>query len=478
MASRSFQTLFLRAREHFDANGRHVFLTLSTLVCFQLVILGPQTGSSPSGDQSQQAALESVPRQLEALRPALERAEQQARETLAPAVDQMLVDLGQDLGRLQAALELAGSMSSENPDTPTTLAVEPPTELPLGLDADTFDLLVRSPNRYATLTVLEPIVQDNVLAPRFAALDRAWKERALPELEADIEATSATLSRLRTQLPEPRAAWEDLIGGVAGLRRFARELDLSPPERAYWWASPEGSPELSLGLRPEISEQLRQPRALDEWNGLLSRTLANHGTLLSAVEEIVARDMATRQRAAERRNRQGGALAAIGIDLDSLAGLWPLVLGLVLGASQLRRDQRRRELALATHFLVSHGGPRSLVRWCLLQLSASRDAGARLASLHNRLRNRTLLGLCAAWGWIALTGWLTYGFPFAPARWWPAAAGALVILAVGTSSLSLSGRLLELLGIGSGDDGLLPEDDLALPDPDRREQELTGLELR
>lgn len=478
MASRSFQTLFLRAQERFDHNGRHVFLTLVALLLIQILILAPHGSLDPGPASSSSARLDSLPADLASVRGDLEGSSDAARRSLAPALDRLVVELEQDLTQLQAVLGLATRLGKEAEEDSSEAAVEPPAELPFGLDADTFDLLSRSANRYAALTVLEPIVETSLLAPRFAELDRMWKEEALPPLEAEIESASAALSRQRARLPEPQRVWEDVIGGVAGLRRAARSLTFSPPERAYWWASPESSPELTLGLWPATAEELRQPRALDEWDVQLARVLSSHGALASAIDEAVATQRVAAGQAAERRDRLGGALAAVGIELETLARYWPLVLALVIAAAIVRRDQRRRELALATRMLVQHGGPRSLTRWCLLQLSAGGDPDASLPALAGRLRWRALGGLLAGWGWIALAAWLTYAQPFDLLRWWPALAGALLLLTATAGTLALAGRLLELTGADLWPDEEPPQQGLALPDPEQREQELTGLELR
>ncbi len=477
MASRSFQTLFLRAQERFDRNGRHVLVTFVFLLLVQILVLAPFAGLDPGATSPSDDRLEALPAELAAVRSDLEEASEAARRALAPALERLTVELEQDLAQLQAVLGLAtrmGLAASEESAEP----IAPPDDLPFGLDADTFDLLSRSPNRYAALTVLEPIVEDDLLAPRFAELDRVWNDEALPPLEAEIEAASAALSRLRGRQPEPRRIWEDVVGGVAGLRRAARDLGFSPPERAYWWASPESDLQLALGLWPATAEELRRPRALDEWDVQLARVLSSHGSLASAIDDSLAARREAAGRAAERRGRLGGALAAVGIEIEALARYWPLVLALGLSAAIVRRDQRRRELALATRMLVRHGGPPSLVRWCLLQISAGAEPEAAPSTLASRFRWRALGGLVIGWGWIALASWLAYPLPFDLLQWWPALAGALLLLLGTSGSLSLAGRLLELTGADLWPDEEPPDPGLALPDPEQRGQELTGLELR
>lgn len=496
MASRSFLSLFLQTREHLEASERAHRFTVVALLLVQLALLWPFTAATRLEEQlrDETRALETSLATLEGFSERLEESHERAREAFSPALEALVEDLRLDFMELEAALVEVRTTTADavitdatgtdadsgtDPDTNTDGSASQDEGEPFEEPADDSETVgnpwldrlkiptVReAENRYSLLTALEPLVDEHLLAPRFADLNRVWSDQVRSPFAEEVEVGLNQLSALRTRHGKPASTWDDLIASVTGLRRAVLALEVAPPERAYWWASPEDAPELQLGLDPSTAEELENPRVLDELRVLVNRALEHH-------EELEQSLRGARQRLEETSPAGNGAVGNgrfVGIDLRSLLLIWPLLLGLLLALMIWQRSRCLRQLGLLTTLMVEHGAPPNLNRWFLAEMRGSitpagpQDPVARSCLLHGL---GTLLG---GWLWIGLAtlqidssidlmsslrGLSTNG---------PALAGAGALLLAVLHRLYWNGRLIDLLsedfsepvperGTEEGDDG-------------------------
>ncbi len=456
MASRAFHDLLLHSRENLSRNGRGTFMMAVSLLVFHLLVITPfaDAGRRKVDAAADRQRLASVGPGLESIGARLETAQGASMAALRPALEELTEQLALDFARLEAsrwrwqeerALEAGGEDPGDSGEPGGTapvagleMASPPRGTVPLDIDEGRRRAFAQAPNRYALLSLLEPLVEAEILAPRLAALERAWKTDALPPLISDLEAVGGEISQLRNQFPEAETSWDPLSAALAELTRQAQAWSPQVPKTPFWWASAESEPRLALGLGDHRESLRRPPRLAD----------------LEATQQQVRERLRNVYRTWERRQAEIPAADAtdggfLGLDLDGLSPLFPLALGLLLAAAGWRRSRLLVELAKAVQAAVQQGSPAQLKAWFGGQVAPAQPSTASLERLAGSAQLRLWPWLLMSWGWIALAGYQLYGQPTAEWRpWLPALVGAgLVLLATVHRSFVLR-KAFALLGDG------------------------------
>ena len=457
MASRSFHDLLLRARDDLATSGRRSHGLVVALLIVHLAVVAPFADADRrrAARESERQRLAEVGPAIDQLTTRLEGLGGQVLAAVEPALDRLPETLAGDLERLEATRwQLQERDRTSDPLAETTaadpaLAVARPARgvAPLTLEAAELEQIRRAENRYALLTVLEPIVERAILEPRFAEVERRWQNNALPTLEAAVETANGVLPRLRERFPEGASEWEALTQSLAELRRVGRELEIDAPTRPYWWASEETSETFGLIVAPATAELLRSPLALDQ----LATAATEVRDRMAGVQGV----WRARLERTERGERDlGSALSALGIDLTGFAPLFPLSLGLLLAVVLLRRGLRLRQLAVATRHAVDHGAPDALRGWCLAELSGSTRTPAPPSQAERRAQLRCLGALALGWLWLAAAGYQLHGAPTGGSPdWLPTLLGGGAVLVAALARLSTAQSVAQLLAEpGPGED--------------------------
>lgn len=415
MASQSLEALFLRTRDQYAASGRRAHLAVLALLLIHLVMVTPwvERQLARSSDEAEQQRFGALP-EIAVLGSALQEVTGQARSTLEPALEQLAEDLAGDLARLDATVRrlaaAADDGGSEAESSPELRAAEiDPRDLPFKIqDAERLAAIRdavadgapgSSGSRYGLLAALDPVVEEEIAQPRFGEIQRAWKAGVLPEVEARLGTAAGALPGLRLRFPEAKTEWGALEGALSGLRATLRDVEIEPPSEPFWWASPETARQLEIGIPPATAEKIRHPLALDELLTAAEQTRARYDELSERLERERERTLAASE--ARSRTDQGfaGLLAELGVDLGAVVTLFPLLLGIVLAAVLVRRNQQLRDLGVATRLTIEEGGSLALRDWCLAQL-AGRLSDERTADEAWRAgwsRALGVLGLAFAW---------------------------------------------------------------------------------
>ncbi len=408
MASRSFHSLLLRARDNFAGSSHWAYLTVLALALTHVLAITPFIAGSrlESETSLQRTRLAAVESSLGELRGALEAVRQETSSMVAPALERLIEDLGADLARLDAtrrqiaaraaaeAAEAGGAEDSEAGAEATGAATPPPEEL----DSTAQAFVLNDPDRIADLrdartpdellAALAPLVEGLITGPCFFDLERAWKDDALPRLEARLDTAASALPRLRSRFPEARSRWQSLAGSLTALSRKARELRFEPPAQPYWWARAANG-EIELGLTAAIADEIRRPRLIAELEAAADRSVESYSEIVGRVAQ------------AKRELGEPAAGALPWLDLTAVA-MFPLLVGLALGGVMTWRSQRLRELGFTTRLAIEHGGPAALRRWFRSQAQWSTAAGTSAASAWRACVAQTLLSYFLAMSWIAL----------------------------------------------------------------------------
>ena len=431
MASRAFHDLLLHCQDNLSRNGRGTFMAVVGLLLFHLLVITPfaDAGRRKVDAAADRQRLATVGPDLAAIEERLEAAREASLAAFRPALDDFTEQLALDFARLEASRwrwQQEGEEGSPGGDDPdgtalgASLEMAPPPRgtVPLDIDETRRLALAEAPNRYALLSLLEPLVDEEIVAPRWAALERAWRAEALPPLISGLDAAGAEISQLRGQFPEAEAAWDPLSVALTELSRQAQAWSPELPATPFWWASPESAPQLSLGLG-DLEDRLRRPPGLAK---------------LAVSQQQVVERLHTVHRAWERRQADippadAASSGFLGLDLDGLSPLFPLALGLLLAAAGWRRSRLLADLAKAVQVAIQHGSPPQLAAWFGGQAAPGQPLTAPLGRLAGSASGRLWLAGLLAWGWIGLAGHQLYGPPTADWRpWLPALAGAGLVL--------------------------------------------------
>lgn len=485
MASRAFHDLLLQSHDNLLRNGRGSFCALLALLLFHVAVIAP---FADAGRRKAEAAADR--QRLATVGPALDEAEHRLGKVFEAALkpieddlDAFSENLALDLRRLEASrwqwqqsrlqgtddgdgAEATAGSADDALDASLQMTEAPRGAVPWPIAEDRRAELAEAPNRYALLSLLEPLVDETILGPRRQALEQAWKTSTLPSLQAGVDEMGGEVSRLRARFPEAATSWDALAAALNELARAAEQWQPQTPSQPYWWASAESEPRLSLGLG-EFEESLKRPANLDQ--------------LVTIQDQVIDRLAAVR-RAWQRRQAEIPAADAtpigfLGLDLDGLTPLFPLVLGLLLAAALWRRTRLQDALATATAHAIAHGSPAQLAQWFGTVVAAAGPASPSveelpLSQLLRTARRRLLGQLLLAGVWLAATGYQLYGVPTSDWQpWTPACAGIGLVLLAGIHRWLSLGRSFGRLSVDTeahpGADEPTPQiaeaDDLAEP---------------
>lgn len=427
MASRSFHALFLRAHDALERTGRRSHAVIVVLLLVHLLWIVPHAGKGvrQAEEAAERQRLEQLSGRLDELSQAFQQGTAGALEEFRPALDLLVGGLEDDFTRLQAARweiqrNTSGDAASEILADPA-LRVEPPAAgvVPFELSPETIDRIRRATNRYGLLSVLEPVIDERVVGPRFSELQRNWQRDTKPRIQAELEAVAGVIPQWRGRFPEGKASWDGLSSTLGDLQATVA-LEFQPPDAPYWWASPETSPVLRVDLAPSIAQDLLEPQILSDL-GLRLEEAQRHLAALSSASAAQLQALGN----AESRDGYGQWLTGLGLDPRDSAPLFTPLVGLLVGIVLLRRGHRIRRLTVVGRLAMDHGGSDDLRTLILTELSGSSDLTLSTAAAERRAQARVFGALLLTWGWLALAGYQLHGPPEQGSpHWFATLAGA------------------------------------------------------
>ncbi|MCP4658487.1 MAG: hypothetical protein GY856_24000 [bacterium] len=480
MASQSLQALFLRVRDQYERSSRFSGLAVVALLFFHVTVVAPfvELSRRQAAASSQFERLRRIEAETNALRPAIAKLGDHAREAMEPALGQLIEGLRGDLLRLAAtrralrdliaerdatAGDRADSSSQDDGDAAEPSPEEDPLAGVLPFEVDDPDRSVaigEAETREELLAALDPLVDEAIVRPRFATLNQLWTATVLPQVEAGLDGVAAEIPQLHGRFPEADAEWDELANALGGFRRAARDLVFKPPERPHWWAPAPGEEELAPRPQPAVEEQLREPLVLDE--------LAVTGDRALTRFEALAERMARHREALPSPQQDAAGLSAVldrlGLSRQMVAGLFPLILGVLLAGLVVAHTRRLDELGWMIHLLLAAGEPPGLRTWFLIRQQWGLGTGT------GRIWRRVLVRGVPALAWVVVAGAQLAGVEgFAKHRVLAAtAAGAAVLTIALVRELTVSRSTLAFVFLVDED----PAPDFAPPAADGNDDEV------
>lgn len=274
----------------------------------------------------------------------------------------------------------------------------------------------------------------DIVEAAYARAEREWRQRIRPAYLRALAASTASARRVAAQAPEAAAQIASLLNaaadGMAEQRAVLEAIEISHDhvvEEALgsdWWHTVQGKGAFADAVAQSVAEQMD---AIIETARAPSEAL---GTTLALQEELRAtlerRQEELEQQFSEQQKQLGslsGTAGVVPVDLASFIGLFPLVLGLVLGFMLWRVGQARQQGALAAADLARAApDDPATTAWLARRVLGGGDALTPLLV--------TVALAAGALLWIGLAGWQIAHSPGDPplAAWTSAGLGALAVL--------------------------------------------------
>jgi hypothetical protein len=222
-------------------------------------------------------------------------------------------------------------------------------------------LVAGEPGAEAQLTTY---ARENIVAAAYSRAQREWSERIRPaylDALAAIELqTRQSAENAPASLAETAAALRQTVADVAAARETVEAIEITSDASVDaalgtdWWRTVEGKGAFADAVADSINERMRSiaetaesPSVAIRKSVALQEELRN--TLRSRQEELESQFAEQRKQLASL----SGAAGVVPIDLASFIGLFPLVVGLVLGFMLVRVGETRRQGALAATDLAN-----------------------------------------------------------------------------------------------------------------------------
>lgn len=214
----------------------------------------------------------------------------------------------------------------------------------------------REPDAPAQLTAY---AKQMIVDPAYERAQRNWDRNIRPPYLAALDSAAAAARKAAAALPENSEALESAAAAMEVERAAVSTLVISPDQRldetfeSDWWGTTGGKTVFADAIVSTISEQLTGDELLGQPFAAVGDALNRQQAVRTSLLE--KRDALEQQFTEQRKQLAAlaGASAVVPIDLRSFIGLFPLVLGLVLGFAMLRVGQARREAAQALEDLAS-----------------------------------------------------------------------------------------------------------------------------
>jgi len=382
----------------------------------------------------------------------------------APPPDPMALSEMQQMQMPQANLPLMQQMQAPLPNSPPMQQMAPIQQMapdapldpaaypPLG----SAGRIVVSPELQKILDALaagEPAWEEliayarrDIVEAAYARAEREWGRRIRPAYLRALAASTESARRVAGQAPEAaaqtaaalQAAADTMSEQRAVLEAIVLRHDHVVDEAlgTDWWRTVEGKGAFADAVAQSVAEQMDAVmQAAQAPSETIRAALALQEELRDALRR---RQEELAQQFAEQRAQLAslsGTAGMVPVDLASFIGLYPLVLGLVLGLMLWRAGQARHQGALAAADLAR---------------AAPEDVDTRVWLARRVLGGNAFAALLVTGGlaigallWIALAAWQLAGSPGDPplAPWISGTLAALVVLGAAGWDVAAIGRL-------------------------------------
>ena len=190
----------------------------------------------------------------------------------------------------------------------------------------------RANNGRALRTALLPIVERDVIQPRFAEVQKSWRER-LPGLRRKAETAKERFVQLAAQFPDV-PHWGSLTTEIDTYLAALEKVAFAPPNDPEWWHSVVGKDDAVLEMKTVAVELISTP-SLRSATKSLKKLLSERKRLVVALD---AKLTELRRQFEQQKDRLSDLIAPIkgvALELSVVVGNFPIILALLLALATI-----------------------------------------------------------------------------------------------------------------------------------------------
>lgn len=319
--------------------------------------------------------------EIERLKTAGERASARLDTLLKGVTDEMIGDFAELRGQVERAVQ--GQLPEATPPSIASFAapsVQQMQQMPLGGQMEgrgtNLNMLANMPEPSITAPELRSILEGvsagepdayerltayarrTIVEAAYARAQNTWNAQIRPAYMAALDAAEKGARRAAENAPasvsETANALRSVADELAAKRATLEAIKISHDNTVDgalgtdWWRTIEGKGAFADAVAESIAGQMREiANTAAAPSAAIQKTLELQQRLR---DSLIAQQHLLEEQFTEQRKQLAtlsGATGAVPIDLASFIGLFPLVLGLVLGLMMLRCGEARRQAALA-----------------------------------------------------------------------------------------------------------------------------------
>lgn len=191
-------------------------------------------------------------------------------------------------------------------------------------------------------TILRPIIEREIIEPRFARVNAVWGSRQ-PELAEGAGRIRQRFAELAAEFPET-PLWSEMSAEAASYRAALDNVVFGPPpDDPDWWHTVVGKDAAVLQMK-EVDVGLLSPESFTTASTALQGWLDDRDVLIADLDGQLAELEAQFDQQQQRLAGLIAPISGVALDLSIVVGDFPLALAVLLGMAMIWPERRYREL--------------------------------------------------------------------------------------------------------------------------------------
>jgi hypothetical protein len=379
------KSMFTRARDQYEAAVRlsavlvFVCLLFHTVNFNQFVRLNRQLARA----EAERDRLNALLQEVASLTAELQQTEQDTVQTLEQMLDEAQSRLVNDFTALDAAIAeiqtpatadftITGLQGLLESDLSTNIAIQSAPSQPLivspsfEFDENTRQAILKAQNIDELRQVILPVIEAQIIRPRFEELNAYWAEQAAPQLVETCNAALVAIDEKAASFPEGAELWEQARANLKETIQVVSEFQFQPADDPDWWTTVAGKRAMMGEILQAASDQLSAVSGatpIAELNRRIASIVTEQENIASALKQELDKIEQSFKDQQSRLATLGKPFEFISLDLAFVVSMFPLLLGIILASVTVWPAYRLRELAWSVDLMVDRTKDKALQDW-------------------------------------------------------------------------------------------------------------------
>lgn len=415
------KSMFLRARDHYESAIRWSFIIIVICIALHLLTFSQfvRFGKQLSHVQAEMDVFSGFKTNVDEVDAQLRQLEKTLTSDLDGRINTLLQELITDFEVLsQEVAQLRGEAVEAT--SPPPFFQGPVNETPattFHLDERTVTQLQQAVSRQDLQNVVRPIIETQILQPRFDELNAAWKNDILPRITRQANTLNTYLQSHLPPLPEYTTTWEQIRTSVSQAVVVATDARFQLPTNRDWWASVAGKEVVLTDIQNTVLAQVKQTIAEETMTALqqqIEQALDQQKTLEQTLKTTLQRIADTFSKQQAQLTKLGKPFEFFSFDITSLVSKFPFLLGIILAGVTIWPAYRLWEMAWTADLLAKHGQEPLPLEWLWGHLCTALPKRCvpeveETSPYHQAIIESIGRGMIF-WIWIAWAAWELHGW--------------------------------------------------------------------